>query len=365
MRTIYCIAFVLIFANTNAQVNIPDFQQTIANQFKAGVNISYFEKFWKEKAYRLLNYRQVIDKISLAHQLGFTSIRLPVSFDEYLKPGTNKIDAQLLFVLTEIYDFVESKNMVLNLTYHFGTIYKKQDKQKEGIRIADMWSQVVRHFKGRGYDRLFFGLYNDPRLEILEWRNSKRGMMALLRPKDLNRYWIIGSTNYNGINALLQMKVIPNDHKIIYAFHFYEPYIFTHQGAAWDPDKTYIKNIPFPYTKEEMPPKPIRKMTSDMIYNYEHYAEKGSKAFIDGKIRSVYDWMLVNNVPVLCTETGSIASIPLKFRENYFIDVMNTMKQYGIPVMIWDLDKTFKIIDDNNEPLKVISDWTSSYNFLL
>ncbi len=361
MRTIYCIAFLLLFCNTNAQVRIPDFQEAVANHFKAGVNISYFEKFWKEKAYRLANYKQVIDKISLAHQLGFTSIRLPVSFDDYLKPGTNKIDKDLLFVLTEIFDFVESKNMVLNITYHSGTIYKKQDIQKEAIRIAAMWSQIVAHFKGKGYDRLFFGLYNDPRLEVLEWRNSKRGMMALLRPKDLDRYWIIGSTNYNGINALLQMKVISNDSKIIYAFHFFEPYIFTHQGAAWDLDKTYITNLPFPYSNAEMPSKPKRKMSSDMIYNYEHYSEKANQAFIEGKIRSVYDWMMINNVPVICTETGSIASIPLKFRENYFKDVMNTMRQFGIPAMIWDLDKTFKIIDDNKRPLNAVSIWLNSF----
>lgn len=345
----------------NAQENIPDFQLALQNKFKAGVNISYYENYWKSEDYLIHNFRKVLDKIALAHQMGFTSIRLPVAYDLFLDNGTNTITKQLIDELVEIYEFVESKNMNLIITYHYGSLYKKDDKAKEADRIADMWSQIVAKFKGRGNDRLFFGLYNEPRVAVEDWRYTKNRLMFLLRPKDLERYWIVGSTNYNGIDAMVQLRKVPGDNKIIYTFHFYQPYLFTHQGAPWDPEKTFIKGLPYPYIPTAMPPKPDRPMSKDMHYNYDHYSERASRLFIDQRLRLVYDWMIDNQVPVLCTETGAIGTIPKEYRENYFNDVMYVMKWFGIPAMVWDLDQTFKIIDGEKTPIGAVSKWVNSF----
>jgi endoglucanase len=185
--------------------------------------------------------------------------------------------------------------------------------------------------------------------------------MFLLRPKDLDRYWIVGSTNYNGIDAMVQLRKVPGDNKIIYTFHFYQPYLFTHQGAPWDQEKTFIKGLPYPYEPASMPAKPNRQMSSDMHYNYDHYSERASRAFIDARIKLVNEWIQVNKVPVICTETGAIGTIPKQYRENYFNDVMYVMKSYGIPAMIWDLDQTFKIIDGDKQPIGAVSQWVNSF----
>ena len=342
-------------------VNLPDFQRALNQKFKAGVNISFFENYWKKEDYLLENYKKVMSKIALADKLGFTSVRLPVAFDNFLVSGTNTINKELIDELVEIYEYVEKRNMNLVITYHYGTLFKKENKVREVERIADMWSQIVFNFKGRGYDRLYFGLYNEPRVSVEDWRYAKNNLIKILRPKDLDRYWIIGSTNFNGIDAIVQLKKILNDNKIIYTFHFYQPYIFTHQGASWDPDKTYLKVLPYPFNPNEMPAKPNRSMTGDMVYNYEHYSEKASQDFITQRLRIVYDWLIENQVPVICTETGTIASVPKKYRDNYFKDVFYVMNWYGIPAMIWDLDQTFKIVEGDNIPLNSITNWINGF----
>ena len=341
--------------------NLPAFQKELNQKFKAGVNISFFENYWKKQDYLLSNYKKVMQKVELADKLGFTSVRLPVAFDNFLVSSTNTINKDLINELVEIYDYVEKRNMNLIITYHYGTLFKKENKVKEVERIADMWSQIIFDFKGRGYDRLYFGLYNEPRVSVEDWRYAKNHLMKILRPKDLDRYWIIGSTNYNGIDAMVHLKKVPNDNKIIYTFHFYQPYIFTHQGASWDPDKTYLKVLPYPYTTNEMPAKPNRSMTRDMEYNYEHYSEKASQNFIAQRLKIVYDWMIENQVPVICTETGTIASVPKQYRDSYFKDVFYVMNWYGIPAMIWDLDQTFKIVEGDNIPLNSITNWIGGF----
>ena len=359
--SIFIVCF-LFASSIEAQIDVPEFQVDILNKFRTGVNISYYENYWKKSTVLLDQYEKLLEKVELAQQIGFTTIRLPVSFDNYLIAGTNTIDPRLINELSKIYDYIAGHEMNLIITYHYGQLYKKADQTKESLRIADMWAQLVKNFKGKGYQNLYFGLYNEPRIPSDNWYFAKGKMMSVLRPLDQERYWIIGSTDYNGIDAFGHLRIIPNDKKIIYTFHFYQPYIFTHQGADWDPDKTYIRVLPYPHNPAEMPPLPARPMTKDMVYNYYHYNTKGNKLFIAGRIQKVFDWLVEHQVPVICTETGVINNVPQQYRENNLSDATSVMTQFGIPVLVWDLDQTFTIIDKNKMPLNSIAEWIHAYN---
>ncbi len=52
------------------------------------------------------------------------------------------------------------------------------------------------------------------------------------------------------------MPVYP-DTNLIYTFHFYDPFVFTHQGASWaSPSLVPLSGVPFPYNSAAMPPCP-------------------------------------------------------------------------------------------------------------
>ena len=344
-----------------SQVNsISEFQSKVLNKFGAGVNLSLYENYWKKADAQLSE--DILAKLETAHKIGFKTIRLPVDFDSYTDKKTNTIDIKLLQKLLVIYNYTNSKQMNLIITCHYGQLYKTVDFYKEASGIVYMWKQFVIFFKGKGYDNLFFGLYNEPRVPGEEWAFADEEMISKLRPSDRNRYWIVGSTDYNGIDAFTQLKLIKNDHKIIYTFHFYQPYIFTHQGASWDIEKTYITNLPYPYNVKEMPALPARAKGKVMEYNYNHYCDKGNKNFIIQKIRKIYEWSVLNQAPVICTEFGAINTISKKYRDNYITDVTDVMKEFGIPAMVWDLDQTFSITNNNIVPLKSINVWVKSFN---
>jgi len=54
---------------------------------------------------------------------------------------------------------------------------------------------------------------------------------------------IVGGVFWNSVHTLSQLD-IPLDANIVYNFHFYEPFLFTHQGAYWQP---VISNISMDY----------------------------------------------------------------------------------------------------------------------
>jgi endoglucanase len=57
---------------------------------------------------------------------------------------------------------------------------------------------------------------------------------------------IYGSANFQRIDALAD--VVPlSDLNVVYATHFYDPMVFTHQGQDWSDDPLrYIERLPFP-----------------------------------------------------------------------------------------------------------------------
>lgn len=60
---------------------VPAFQQNMQSAFKAGINISFYENYWKPRSYLLGHPQELMQKLELAKQLGLTSVRLPVAFD--------------------------------------------------------------------------------------------------------------------------------------------------------------------------------------------------------------------------------------------------------------------------------------------
>ena len=53
-----------------------------------------------------------------------------------------------------------------------------------------------------------------------------------IRAVDPQRWIMIGGNHYNSASALKDIQRIDDPH-IVYTFHFYEPFPFTHQRAAW------------------------------------------------------------------------------------------------------------------------------------
>lgn len=325
----------------------------IIKNLGAGINVSLFEHTWSNpQEIWKIDYLSKLKKIEAAH---FKTVRFPVAFDMFLQPNSSNIAPEMLVKMQEIYDQCKALHLNLVFTYHYGKV-NGYNAFSELERISWIWKQVQKQFAGQGYDNLFFELYNEPTIDAELWRTTAETLIHNLRYEDRDRIYIIGGTNYNSIDELKNLGRI-SDSRTLYTFHFYEPFIFTHQGADWEAEKTYITGIPYPYKESNMPVLPKKAKGTDVEENYNKYKTEGTEKYLSDKITSILHWCNLNNMILVCTETGVIGTVKKADRERYLKDITHILNSNGIAAMLWDYDQKFSVTKPNGKPVKVVKKW--------
>jgi endoglucanase len=329
--------------------DLPSVQKNLG----AGINVSLLEQYWKSP--EQLYAADINDKLKKIAKQGFKTVRLPVAFDLFLQPQSSNLQIRLISKLNDIYTACIAKNLNLIITYHYGKLNDK-NTNNEIDRISWMWKQIQRNFSGKGYNNLFFDLYNEPTLTPYQWKETITTIIRYLRYEDANRIYIVGGTNYNNLEQLKQLGKLP-DEKILYTFHFYEPFIFTHQGAEWTNNKSFITDIPFPYQKNRMPGIIAELKGSSVERDYNKYPYEGTAAYLNERCKSIAEFCSAKNMPLICTETGVISTADKTYRENYLKEVTNAMQQNNIPCLLWDWDDRFSIKKNDRNVLDCLKHW--------
>ncbi|MFL9482596.1 glycoside hydrolase family 5 protein [Chitinophagaceae bacterium LWZ2-11] len=337
------------------QYNNPQAKEKhIKNNLYAGVNLSLYEHYW-EKPDTLLQ-GNITSKLQEIRDAGFTCVRLPVAFDLFLQHGTYVLRPELIQKLKDAYATCTKLDLSLIITYHYGKL-DDNNGFEEREKIISIWKQVQNVFKDQGGNDLLFDLYNEPTVNRNNWKRDISYIAKSLRTEDANRYYVIGGTNYNSIDELMEMGKLDVD-KILYEFHFYEPFIFTHQGADWTEGKTNITNLPYPYKSKEMPK--LSKTAKGTVTedDYDRYPTEATRQYVRYRLKSVVRFCKRRKMPVICTETGAINIADDTYRENYFADITSTLYDLNVPTIFWDYDQKFSLnAKSSGKLLKSIRDW--------
>jgi hypothetical protein len=169
------------------------------------------------------------------------------------------------------------------------------------------------------------------------------------------------------IDGLVALDPRQFDSNIIYTFHFYEPYVFSHQGAPWmstEPMYRYLNTVPWPGsmgTKEKTLAAVAARMVADGETSVakkrqigatiervldEYFNARPDKQFIVRYFARVRAWADRYEIPrerVLLGEFGALrsderyvaASAPDRAR--YIRDVREVCEAAGMPWAFWNL----------------------------
>lgn len=280
--------------------------------------------------------------------LGCDVVRVPVNFPLNMGAAPEyKFTSNFLKALDNAIDMAERHDMFIIIDQHsYGSEFPSD--KGEAI-ITEGFRQLAQRYVKRS-DKIVFELCNEPNGSFLqnEWPQMQRRLISAIR--EIDKKHIIIATAFQ-CNAD-QLIALPDydDERLIYTFHFYDPFIFTHQGASWSesPEK-YIKNVPFPYDASRMPAMPPQFKGTDREGSYIRYSTEGTENAVQEILQRTQDWATKNGNLLFCGEFGALENAPAQDRINWYKTVCDKLSQLGIAWTAWQYRGDFDIF--NGSPI--------------
>jgi licheninase len=205
---------------------------------------------------------------------------------------------------------------------------------------------VAEHFADNTRADLFLELLNEPELSAggtaptqTQWTGLAEEMVAAIRAHDTRHTIIFGDVEWYGITPLSRREPLSDDN-VIYSFHFYEPFIFTHQGASWA-NMGSTHDVPFPYSPDRWSDRSADLgftpfMESWLLNQARDYYKLGNAEDMRNRIVVAKQWAVDHNVPVICNEFGAYdATARLEDRVNYYAALTGIFREFEIPWQHW------------------------------
>lgn len=330
--------------------------QKRADRMKSGMNLSYLDNYWngaKEK-----NFADFVKPQDAAKRekmfadiarAGFRTVRIPVSFGawaNYEKPfrWTNEegLKTADLFVKWAL---ANDLNAVIDL--HHTELDGSVKDAATTERIVWLWQGIAERYKNTNAERVFFELRNEPHhIKAEDWRREAEEIIETVRKIAPHHTLIVGFHDWNSRAALIDSKPFA-DANIIYTFHYYDPFLFTHQGAFWLTEGfPELRDVPFPASnnkKIETPAASKGKWVQEHINNYQKDSN-AEKMLAD--LRAAKDWAAKNKVPIFVGEFGSYAKYAAtEDRCRHAETIYAALGKLNIPNAWWEWDGSFNMFE--------------------
>jgi len=351
MKNTIFLFLILLFGSSTLAAQV--IAQARAERLGLGMNLSYLDNWWLGT--KAKNYGDFVKSTEAAKRekmfadiaaAGFKTVRVPVNFGAWAsleKPyrwenedGLKAADSFVKWALDN------NLNAIIDL--HHVEFDGKVKGAATTERIVWLWREIAGRYKRTNAEKVFFEIRNEPHdVAAEDWRAQAQEIIKAVREIAPNHTLVVGFHDWNSRKALIESKPF-EDPNIIYTFHYYDPFIFTHQGATWAgeglPD---LKRVPFPANKDEIaiPASARGKWVENLINVYKEDSD-GAKMFRD--LKAAKDWSEKYKVPIFLGEFGSFTKYASEEdRCRHAATVYAALGRLKIPNAWWEWDGGFNM----------------------
>jgi endoglucanase len=312
--------------------------------FQRGVNLT---EWFQQSSARSINVnRYTEDDFRAIRGMGCDVVRLPVDLLHMAGPApAYELDPLFLRFLDLAVDRAEAAGLHLVIDNHTFDPAVDTDPAIEPVLLA-AWRQTARHFRNRS-DLVLYEVQNEPHgISDAVWNAIQGRAVDAIRAEDPAHAIVVGPGGWNGYNNLALMPVYA-DTNLIYTFHFYDPFLFTHQGASWtDPPGTDLSGVPYPWDAARMPGLPASLKGTWWQDVYGAYPGQGNAAYVKSLLDVAVRFGTQRKVPLWCGEFGAyqIHSTSAD-RARWLAVVRSYLEEKGIAWTLWEYNGGFGLFE--------------------
>jgi len=219
-------------------------------------------------------------------------------------------------------------------------------------KVAQFWHAIAARYADRNPDYVFYEIMNEPHASAFAgvhpswWPPVQEKLAQAIRSAAPRNTIIATGPEWGGIDGLLAIKPL-RDPDVVYSFHFYEPFRFTHQGAAWaGPLQESLRDVPYPSSPQLVQKAVAEAADAQARKAIQQYgSERWNKARIRSRIALAASWAARHHVPILCGEFGVYKKVaPMVDRYRWIDDTRSVLEEFHIGWSMWDFDGGFGLV---------------------
>ncbi len=257
-----------------------------------------------------------LDAIAAA---GFSAVRLPVRWCGHAgaqDPYT--LEEDVLKTVGELVESAWARGLAVVLTmHHADRVYR--DPVGSAARLTALWRQIAAWYRGSS-GALAFELLNEPRAPMTpaEWNALLPTALRGVREIDTARTVVVGGAPASTVAGLRDLD-LPRDDHLVATVHYYEPFRFTHQGAAWK--------------------------AGSGAWLGTRWGSPADHAAVSADLEEAAAWARRRDVALLVGEFGALDTADPASRVGWTRWVRHELERLGLPWAYWDFATDFGAYD--------------------
>ncbi|HET6177027.1 MAG TPA: glycoside hydrolase family 5 protein [Candidatus Sulfotelmatobacter sp.] len=315
-----------------------------------GINLSeWFAQVYDPKGYTKEHFEtwNTTSDIALIKQMGFDHVRLSVNPQPFMDDRHGD-GAEYFGYLDAAMKMILDTGLAVELDMHPDSDFKSRLAKDDDFveRFTEFWRTVAQRYSSWDADRVFFEILNEPEMhDAYRWYGIEAKVAAAIRRAAPTHTIIAAGAKWDDDDDMVFLEPLP-DANVVYVFHFYEPHIFTHQGATWGAYYWHwLKGLHYPSSPENaaqvatLVPE-ARERLPVIRYGQDHWGASR----IEAEINQAAAWARQRHVPLICNEFGVYRNADPADRTAWLKDVHTALERHNIGWTMWDYSGSFGVV---------------------
>jgi len=322
-----------------------------AKNLRHGINASiWFAQHPQDYSVDRLRTFTTADDIALMAKLGFDHVRLSIDAEPLVdwQKGHGE-PTPFVTELDRVVRIILATRLSVIIDIHPESRYKAPLRQGTASvqQFTALWRALAAHYASSDPEHTFFEIMNEPEQDDpYRWQGIESTVTAAIREVAPKQTIIVGGAHWSGLEDLLVLQPV-EDGNVIYTFHDYEPFPFTHQGATWTSSEVVpLRAIPYPSSPEAIAPKLEEEPSlSGQFFMNQYGLGRWDETRVESTIAFAAKWSKLHNVPVYCGEFGVMREFaPPAMRAQWLHDMRVVFEKNDIGWAMWDYQTNFGIV---------------------